>query len=304
MIFDSWQEIDVYFNAYEKQQGFGVVRGQSAYKHFKDGSKIKREVTWKCDYAGKPDTRRKVGGKRISRELEGEPVATKKCGCGAMVYSSFTSNGKWELRKVCLSHSHLFSPSKSMLVTKYRLEELKKVPYLELHRWLASQRNGYENVAFTTKDLNNLAAKEKKLKFKDGDANAMMNYFKMIQKNNKNFYHVHRLDDNGVLQDVLWVDARSRAAYEDFGDVVCFDTTFLMNKYDLPFANVVGVNHHGQTILLGCALISHEDTETFKWVFSTWLDDVGGDPPTTILTDQDPTMRKALKVVMPQTRRR
>uniref|UniRef100_A0A803N8H0 FAR1 domain-containing protein n=1 Tax=Chenopodium quinoa TaxID=63459 RepID=A0A803N8H0_CHEQI len=136
MIFDSWQEIDVYFNAYEKQQGFGVVRGQSAYKHFKDGSKIKREVTWKCDYAGKPDTRRKVGGKRISRELEGEPVATKKCGCGAMVYSSFTSNGKWELRKVCLSHSHLFSPSKSMLVTKYRLEELKKVPYLGVHSTL------------------------------------------------------------------------------------------------------------------------------------------------------------------------
>uniref|UniRef100_A0A803MUG0 FAR1 domain-containing protein n=1 Tax=Chenopodium quinoa TaxID=63459 RepID=A0A803MUG0_CHEQI len=78
MIFDSWQEIDVYFNAYEKQQGFGVVRGQSAYKHFKDGSKIKRAVTWKCDCAGKPDTRRKVGGKRIARELEGEPVATKK----------------------------------------------------------------------------------------------------------------------------------------------------------------------------------------------------------------------------------
>uniref|UniRef100_A0A803LM64 MULE transposase domain-containing protein n=1 Tax=Chenopodium quinoa TaxID=63459 RepID=A0A803LM64_CHEQI len=78
MIFDSWQEIDVYFNAYGKQQGFGVVRGQSAYKHFKDGSKIKREVTWKCDCAGKPDTQRKVGGKRIAREFEGEPVATKK----------------------------------------------------------------------------------------------------------------------------------------------------------------------------------------------------------------------------------
>ncbi|XP_021721961.1 protein FAR-RED IMPAIRED RESPONSE 1-like [Chenopodium quinoa] len=289
MIFDSWQEIDVYFNAYGKQQGFGVVRGQSAYKHFKDGSKIKREVTWKCDCAGKPDTQRKVGGKRIAREFEGEPVATKK------------SKKMWLRGHVVW------------------LEELKKVPYVrralhfgndvglpnaKLHRWLASQRNGYENVALTTKDLNNLAVKEKKLKFKDGDVNVMMNYFKMMQKNNKNFYHVHRLDDNGVLQDVLWVDARSRTAYEDFDDVVCFDTTFLMNKYDLPFANVVGVNHHGKKILLGCALISHEDTETFKWMFSTWLDVVGGDPPTAILTGQDPAMRKALKAVMPQTRHR
>uniref|UniRef100_A0A803N6D4 FAR1 domain-containing protein n=1 Tax=Chenopodium quinoa TaxID=63459 RepID=A0A803N6D4_CHEQI len=175
MIFDLWQEIDVYFNAYGKQQSFGVVSGQSAYKHFKDGSKIKRAVTWKCDCVGKPDTRRKVGGKRISRELEGEPIAPKKskkkCGCEAMVYGRLNSNGKWELRKVCLSHSHLFSPSKSMLVTKYRLEELKKVSYVrcalhfgndvglpnaKLHRWLASQRNGYENVVFTIKDLNNL----------------------------------------------------------------------------------------------------------------------------------------------------
>ena len=112
--------------------------------------------------------------------------------------------------------------------------------------------------------MHNLRAREKKLKFKDGDANAMMKYFEMMQTNNKNFFHMQRLDKHGVLQDVLWLDARSRAAYEDFGDVVCFDTTFLLNKYDLPFANFVGVNHHGQTILLGCALISRENTETFK----------------------------------------
>lgn len=38
---------------------------------------------------------------------------------------------------------------------------------------------------------------------------------------------------------------RSRAAWEDFGDVVCFDATYLTNEYELPFANFVGVNQHG-----------------------------------------------------------
>ena len=48
---------------------------------------------------------------------------------------------------------------------------------------------------------------------------------------------------------------------------MAFDTTYLTNKYDMPFAPFVGVNHHGQSILLGCGLVSNEDTITFVWLF-------------------------------------
>uniref|UniRef100_A0A803LY86 Protein FAR1-RELATED SEQUENCE n=1 Tax=Chenopodium quinoa TaxID=63459 RepID=A0A803LY86_CHEQI len=47
MIFDTWQEADMYYNAYGKQQGFGVVLAQSAYKVV-GGVKVKRATTWKC----------------------------------------------------------------------------------------------------------------------------------------------------------------------------------------------------------------------------------------------------------------
>ncbi|XP_021741956.1 protein FAR-RED IMPAIRED RESPONSE 1-like [Chenopodium quinoa] len=233
-------------------------------------SKIKRAVT--C--AGNSNTRRKVAGKRIARELEGEPIATKKskkCGCGAMVYGSLTCNGKWELKKVCLEHSHTHSPSKSMIVTEYRLEELEKVSYIrrtlhfgnvvgfpnaKLHRWLASERNGYENLAFTTVDLNNLAAKEKKLKFKDGVANVMMNYFKMMQT---------------IRTFTMYIGWMVMAFFR-----MCCG---LMHVVELRMRISVTLR-----------------------VFLTWLDAVGGSPPMAILTDQDSTMRKALEVVMPQTR--
>ncbi|KAF2297857.1 hypothetical protein GH714_004146 [Hevea brasiliensis] len=86
----------------------------------------------------------------------------------------------------------------------------------------------------------------------------------------------------------------SRAAYEEFNDVVSFDTTYLVNRYKLPFATIVGVNHHGQSILLGCALISHEDVKTFKWLFMTWLEAMGDVHPNSILTDQSESMRKAI----------
>ena len=35
-----------------------------------------------------------------------------------------------------------------------------------------------------------------------------------------------------------------------------FYTTYLTNKYDMTFAPFVGVNHHDQSILLGCGLLS------------------------------------------------
>ncbi|XP_039138900.1 protein FAR1-RELATED SEQUENCE 6-like [Dioscorea cayenensis subsp. rotundata] len=54
------------------------------------------------------------------------------------------------------------------------------------------------------------------------------------------------MDEEGRLRNIFWADARSIAAYEAFGDVISFDTTYLKNKYDMSFAPFVGVNHHGQ----------------------------------------------------------
>ena len=65
------------------------------------------------------------------------------------------------------------------------------------------------------------------------------------------------------MKNVFWADGKSKEAYKEFGEVVTFDTIYLTNKYDMPYAPFVGVNHHGQSILLGCGLISKEDTKTF-----------------------------------------
>uniref|UniRef100_A0A803MJZ1 FAR1 domain-containing protein n=1 Tax=Chenopodium quinoa TaxID=63459 RepID=A0A803MJZ1_CHEQI len=88
-------------------EGFGVVLGQSAYKTLKDGRKVKRAVTWKCECASLPDTRRRIGGTRLPRELEGEPIATKKskkCGCETGMYASLKEHGKWEIVRRELKH--------------------------------------------------------------------------------------------------------------------------------------------------------------------------------------------------------
>ncbi|KAL8472696.1 hypothetical protein ACS0TY_029786 [Phlomoides rotata] len=59
-----------------------------------------------------------------------------------------------------------------------------------------------------------------------------------------------RLDSEGRLCNVLWINPRSRDAYEEFHDIVSFDTTYIVNRYKMPFASIVGVNHPGHSILV------------------------------------------------------
>ena len=117
----------------------------------------------------------------------------------------------------------------------------------------------------------------------------------------RNFFYLVEVSDEGRLLNVMWIHPRSRAAYEEFHDVVCFDTTYLVNRYKMPFATVVGVNHHGQSILLGCALVTHEDVRSFKWLFSNWLEAMGNIYPSAILTDQCESIKAVIREVMPNT---
>ena len=112
------------------------------------------------------------------------------------------------------------------------------------------------------------------------------------------------IDDESRLRNVFWADARSRAVYDSFHDVVSFDTTYLTNKYDMPFACFVGVNHHGQSVLLGCALLSNEDTETFVWLFQAWLTCMSNLHPKAIVTDQAKAIQNGVERVFPESRYR
>ncbi|XP_052289424.1 protein FAR-RED ELONGATED HYPOCOTYL 3-like [Citrus sinensis] len=56
--------------------------------------------------------------------------------------------------------------------------------------------------------------------------------------------------------------------------------------------------------LTRCGLISHEDTETFTWLFEAWLSCMSDSPPIGIITDKDKAMQKTIEHVFPTTRHR
>lgn len=110
----------------------------------------------------------------------------------------------------------------------------------------------------------------------------------MHNQNSRFFYDID-LNDEFHVRNVFWADAHTRAAYESFGDVITFDPTYFTNRYDMPFAPFIGVNHQGQ---FGCGLISTEDTESFEWLFRSFLRCMSGNPPSGVITDSMKSHKK------------
>ncbi|RYR47853.1 hypothetical protein Ahy_A07g033827 [Arachis hypogaea] len=69
-----------------------------------------------------------------------------------------------------------------------------------------------------------------------------------MKEKNQNFFFELELEDDQSIKLAFWANARSRAS--------C--------KYNLVCGPFVGVNHRGQSTLLGCALMKNEDIESFK----------------------------------------
>ncbi|GFY97873.1 FRS (FAR1 Related Sequences) transcription factor family [Actinidia rufa] len=94
-------------------------------------------------------------------------------------------------------------------------------------------------------------------------------------------------------KDGIWTDCIS------FSGDVFFDISHLKSSDKMPFAPFVGVNHHYQSMLLGCALIADETKSTLVWIMKTWLRAMGGQAPKVIITDQVKALKAAIEEVFP-----
>ncbi|KAK1620424.1 hypothetical protein QYE76_025941 [Lolium multiflorum] len=87
--------------------------------------------------------------------------------------------------------------------------------------------------------------------------------------------------------------------YEDYGDVLVFDSTYKMNRYRMPFIPFVGLNNHRRTTVFGCAIVSDETEETYVWLLQTFLKAMCQKKPLSVITDADSAMIRAIRTVFP-----
>ncbi|CAA0827173.1 Protein FAR1-RELATED SEQUENCE 5 [Striga hermonthica] len=296
MVFKSQEEAYSYYSNYGIQKGFGVMKRSS--KRGDDG--VVRYFTFACV---KNDQK-----KKSTRKTSFVSKLSTKTGCQAKIRLTLCDDGNIRVTTIHLDHDHLLSPGKARHFrcnrkiddrVKRRLEinDEAGIGVSKNYHSLVVEANGYENVTFNEKDCRNHIEKARRSKLGVGDAEAVCTYFAQMQEVDKIFFYVMDIDEESRIRNLFWADGRSRAAYEAFGDVITFDTTYLTNKYKMPFAPFVGVNHHGQSVLFGCGLLTNEDTESFVWLFESWLKCMSGCRPKGIITDQCNAMKNAIEIV-------
>ncbi|ONI17908.1 hypothetical protein PRUPE_3G186100 [Prunus persica] len=237
----------------------------------------------------------------------------KKTDCKASMHVKRRADGKWIIHEFIKEHNHELLPAlayhfrihrnvklaeKNNIDILHAVSERTRKMYVEMSR----QSGGYQNTGFTTTDSNYQFDKCRDLGLDEGDAQVMLEYFKRIRKENPNFFYAIDLNEEQRVRNLFWVDAKSRSDYRSFNDVVSFDTSYIKTNDKLPFAPFVGVNHHFQSMLLGCALVADDTKSTFVWLLKTWLRAMGGQCPKLVITDQDQTLKAAIDEVFPHAR--
>ncbi|KAL5581606.1 hypothetical protein UlMin_014048 [Ulmus minor] len=239
--------------------------------------------------------------------------SVKKTDCKASMHVKRRADGKWIIHEFIKEHNHELLPAlayhfrihrnvklaeKNNIDILHAVSERTRKMYVEMSR----HSGGYQNAEVLRTDVNFQFDKGRFLGLDEGDAQVMLDYFKRIQKENPNFFYAIDLNEEQRARNLFWVDAKSRTDYVSFNDVVSFDTSYIKINDKLPFAPFVGVNHHFQSMLLGCAMVADETKATFVWLMKTWLRAMHGKAPKAIITDQDKALKAAIEEVFPNTR--
>ncbi|XP_057730054.1 protein FAR1-RELATED SEQUENCE 5-like [Arachis stenosperma] len=242
-------------------------------------------------------------------------------GCKARIYVKFDKAVQdWVLYKVDMTHSHSCSPRKAVHYHEYRQLTMHAKCVIEdnyeagirpnkTFLALSNEAGGPSNLGFSEKDVRNYITARLRNSNVNADVREMMSYFMRMKDINPNFFYAVKLDEECKFKSAVWVDARCRASYEYYGDVVSVDSTYRTNRYIvvklawIPFVSFVGVNHHGKSTLLGCALLGNKEIGSYEWVFSQWVKCMGT-APKSIITDQRRSLYRAIKYTLPDTRHR
>lgn len=167
-------------------------------------------------------------------------------------------------------------------------------------RLLEIDSGGPSSLGFVERDIKN---NERNIReeHRGHDAETLVKYSTFEKEKSSNFFFDFETDMDKRLVPYFWADSESRRSYAIFGDAVVFDTTYNTNKYSMIFVPFLGVNHHGQTIIFACGLLSDETTESFVWLFSRFLKSMHHQSPKIIIIDQDAAISKSILMVFSDT---
>ncbi|KAA3479450.1 protein FAR1-RELATED SEQUENCE 6-like [Gossypium australe] len=298
MEFESYDDAYNYYNCYAKEAGFRV-RVKNSW--FKRNSREKYGAVLCCSSQG---FKRIKDVNRLRKET--------RTGCPAMIRMRVVDSKRWRVLEVTHEHNHLLGAKIYKSVkkvgsgarSKLQSNSDAEVRTIKLYRALVIDAGGNGTPNCNVTGGRKFSDLPHQLNLRKGDSQAIYNYLCRLQLTNPNFFYLMDFTDEGCLRNVFWVDSRCRASCGFFGDVIYVDNTCMSNRYETPLVALVGVNHHGQTVLLGCGLLAGETAESYTWLFKAWLTCVSGQYPQTIITDRCKALQTAIADMFPKSNHR
>lgn len=238
--------------------------------------------------------------------------SVKKTDCKASMHVKRKRDGKWYIHEFMKEHNHELLPAlayhfrihrnvtlaeKNNIDILHAVSERTRKMYVEMSR----QSGGCPSSCLSKNEFDQQFDRGQFLALEEGDCQVVLGHFVQIQKESPSFFYAIDLNEEQRMRNLLWVDAKSRKDYICFNDVVFFDTSYLKSNDKMPIALFIGVNHHFQPMLLGCALLADETKHTYIWLMKTWLGAMGGHAPKTIISDQDKQLKLAIEEVLPHS---
>lgn len=312
MRFNSSYEAQRFCNEYSYMARFSLVLASSYHTTSKKRKNEVTKITLRCNKYGKHYDKDEDPIESIVPERQTSILA--KTGCKVAIIIKET-NGIWTITSAHLEHNHGLgtnSEAKFFRTHKYMSTEekamirtLKKVniPTRNMVAILSYMRGGRAALPYDDKDVANYSSKVGRERTMN-DMTQVLQFFSEKQAENHGFYYSIDMDGSNKVKNIFWADAKAREYYKLYGDCISFDTTFLTNKYNLPFALIVGISAHGNTYIFACAFLGDETADTFMWVFKQFLSAMNEKHPQTVITDQDAAMMKAVAQVFPNARHR
>lgn len=136
------------------------------------------------------------------------------------------------------------------------------------------------------------------------DTQNLLEYFKRKQAENHTFFYAFQVDKNNCLTHAFWADGKAKMSYFCFGDAVTIDTSYKENRNMIPFSMFTGVNHHLQSVIFGCGLLTDESESSYIWLLQNWFMAMCERPPVSLVTDNHEVISAAVYKVFPNSHHR
>ncbi|KAF2284221.1 hypothetical protein GH714_019967 [Hevea brasiliensis] len=216
MHFPTMDNLVNFYKEHARLKGFSIVIRLSS----KGNGSVPKYVLITCDKGNKPH-----GGK-----------STERVNCPTRINATLKDNGLWVVGRVVTNHIHQLDPSMSRFMAHHRCLSNGVKRSLEANdiagirpsksiRLLEVQSSGPEKMGCLPKDCRNFTYNSRRLRLDEGDVESIQKLFSKLQVIERTFSYAIDVDWECRLRNILWVHSRGRAAYEEFHDVICFDTT-------------------------------------------------------------------------------